>query len=86
MIIEDKIKVGKKGEILPKKQLRDVSGIKPGDDVLIEAHPGELVIKKIYSVEEALSMPKIARGTPQSIREDIRKELRRQEQLTNEEH
>lgn len=85
MIIEDKVKVGKKGEILPKKSLRELSGINPGDDVLIEAHPGELVIRKILSVEEAFSMPKIAKGTPESVKKDIQKELKRQEKLTNEE-
>jgi len=81
-----KIIVGKKGEILPKKPLRDVSGIKPGDEVLIEAHQGELIIKKIYSVEEAISMPIIAIGTPESIEKDIEEEREMQENLTNEEH
>ena len=86
MTIQDKTTVGKKGEILPKKLLRDVSGIKPGDQVLIEAHQGELIIKKIYSVEEALTMPIIATGTPESIEKDIEEERERQGRLTNEEH
>jgi bifunctional DNA-binding transcriptional regulator/antitoxin component of YhaV-PrlF toxin-antitoxin module len=43
MIIEEKVKVGKKGEILPKKPLREISGIRPGDNVLIEAQPGRLI-------------------------------------------
>jgi len=86
MTIQDKTVVGKKGEILPKKPLRDASGIRPGDEVLIEAHPGELIIKKIYSVEEALSMPIIATGTPDNIERDIEKERMIQEKLTNEEH
>ena len=38
MIIEQESKVGKKGEILPKKPLREYSGINPGDKVFIEAH------------------------------------------------
>ena len=86
MTIKDKTIVGKKGEILPKKPLRDAAGIKPGDEVFIEAHRGELIIKKIYSVEEALSMPTIATGTPESIEKDIEKERELQEKLTNEEH
>lgn len=85
-MIQDKTEVGKKGEILPKKPLRDFAGIKPGDKVLVEAFEGELVIKKIYSIEEALSMPTIARGTPESIEEDINKESQLQEKVTNEEH
>ena len=86
MTIKDKIIVGKKGEILPKKPLRDAPGIKPGDEVLIEAHQGEIIIKKIYSVEEALAIPTIATGTPESIEKDIEEERQLQEKLTNEEH
>lgn len=86
MTIQDKTVVGKKGEILPKKPLRDASGIKPGDEILIEAHKGELIIKKIYSVEEALAMPTIATGTPDNIERDIEKERKIQEKLTNEEY
>lgn len=86
MTIQDKTVVGKKGEILPKKPLRDASGIKPGDEILIEAHKGELIIKKIYSVEEALAMPIIATSTPDNIERDIEKERKIQEKLTNEEY
>ncbi|MBD3229208.1 MAG: hypothetical protein GF329_13580 [Candidatus Lokiarchaeota archaeon] len=86
MTIQDETVVGKKGEILPKKPLRDFSGIKPGDKVLIEAFKGELIIKKIYSIEEALSMPIIAEGTPESVEKDIEKERKIQEKLVNEEN
>lgn len=86
MTIQDKTIVGKKGEILPKKPLRDMAGIKPGDEVLIEAFKGELIIKKIYSIEEALSMPVIDTGTPTSIEKDLEEERLLQEKLTNEEH
>ncbi|MHA1489885.1 MAG: hypothetical protein ACTSRI_09535 [Promethearchaeota archaeon] len=86
MTIEDKTKVGKKGEILPKKPLREISGINPGDNVLIEANPGELIIRKVYSIEELLEMPIISSGTAKSVKEDIRKEAEIQERLTNEKH
>ena len=86
MTIQDKTVVGKKGEILPKKPLRDIAGINPGDEVFIEAFKGELIIKKIYSIEEALKMPVIATGTPASIEKDIEKQRKMQEKLTNEEH
>lgn len=86
MTIQDKTIVGKKGEILPKKPLRDIAGIKPGDEVLIEAFKGELIIKKIYSIEEALSMPVIDTGTPTSIEKELEEERLLQEKLTNEEH
>ena len=86
MTIEDKTKVGKKGEILPKKPLREISGINPGDNVLIKANPGELIIRKIYSIEELLEMPIISSGTAKSVKEDIRKEAQIQERLTNEKY
>ena len=86
MTTQDKTVVGKKGEILPKKPLRDIAGINPGDEVLIEAFKGELIIKKIYSIEEALNMPVIATGTPTSIEKDIEEERKIQEKLTNDEH
>ena len=86
MTIHDKTIVGKKGEILPKKPLRDIAGIKPGDEVFIEAFKGELIIKKIYSIEEALNMAVIATGTPTSIEKDIEEQRKMQEKLTNDEH
>ncbi len=86
MTTQDKSIVGKKGEILPKKPLRDIAGINPGDQILIDASPGKFIITKIYSVEELLAMPIIARGTPDSIEKDIEEELKQQEELTNAEH
>ncbi|MFX0100093.1 MAG: AbrB/MazE/SpoVT family DNA-binding domain-containing protein [Candidatus Hodarchaeota archaeon] len=80
MAIKDKTEVGKKGEILPKKPLREISGIKPGDSVMIEANPGELIIRKIFSVKEAMSMPVISKGSP----EDIEKELEREGKIQEE--
>ena len=86
MTIEEKVKVGKKGEILPKKPLREISGIRPGDNVLIEAQPGRLIINKIFTVEELLEMPIISQGTVESVEKDIEEEMKIQEKLTNEEH
>ena len=82
MTIQDKTKVGKKGEILPKKDLREVSGIKPGDEVLIEAHEGQILIKKIYSVDELLKMSIIAEGTAEEIDEEIEEEAKKQQELS----
>ncbi len=86
MTLQEKVKVGKKGEILPKKPLREKAGINPGDYVLIDANQGELIIRKIYSVEEALAMPIIASETSEKIKKDIEEEINRQEKMTNEEH
>jgi bifunctional DNA-binding transcriptional regulator/antitoxin component of YhaV-PrlF toxin-antitoxin module len=86
MTIDEKVKVGKKGEILPKKPLREISGIHPGDNVLIEAQPGRLIINKIFTVEELLEMPIISQGTAESVEKEIEEEVKIQEKLTNEEH
>ena len=86
MTIDDNTRVGKKGEILPKKTLREFSGIKPGDNVLIVAQPGQLIINKIFSIEELLEMPIISQGTAESVEKDIEEEVKIQEKLTNDEH
>jgi len=86
MTTQDKATIGKKGEILPKKSLREVAGIKPGDKVIIEAYPGKLIINKIYSVEELLEMPIISKGTPEEIKKEIEKVAQLQEKITNEEY
>lgn len=57
MSIKDEVIIGKKGEILPKKQLRERAGFHPGDKVIIMAYPGELVIKKVYSIKELFDLP-----------------------------
>ncbi len=74
----NKVKVGSKGEILPKKRLRNISDIHPGDVVLIDAKPGEIRIRKIYTVEEAMAMPIISHGTPDEIEKEILEEMKRQ--------
>ena len=60
MSIIDETKIGKKGEILPKLPLREISGLSPGDRILIEASPGELRIRKILSVDEIFDLPIIS--------------------------
>ena len=82
MTIQDKTTVGKKGEILPKKDLREVSGIKPGDEVLIEAHEGQILIKKIYSVDELLEMSIISEGTAEELEKEIGEEAKKQQELS----
>ncbi len=47
---------------------------------------GELIIEEIFSIEEALDMPAIATGTPESIEKDIEEQRKMQESLTNSEH
>jgi bifunctional DNA-binding transcriptional regulator/antitoxin component of YhaV-PrlF toxin-antitoxin module len=84
--MQETTKVGNKGEILPKKALREMAGIKPGDHVSVEARPGELLIRKIYSVEEALNLPVISEGTVENIEKELEEEAKLQEKLTTDDH
>ncbi len=77
MTTQDRTVVGKKGEILAKKTLRKISGIKPGDEILIEAHLGQLLIKKIYSIDELLEMSIISEETAEEIAKEIKEESKK---------
>mgnify|MGYP000041111728 CR=1 FL=1 len=71
-------KVGKKGEVVLKKPERDIAGIKPGDKVIIIGRPGEIIIRKIPSLEELLRKPpkiKLTIEELKKLREDVRKEI-----------
>ena len=61
--MQDEITVGTKGEILPKKKMREAAGIHPGDRVTISISPGQIHIRKILTVDEALSLPIIKKAT-----------------------
>lgn len=73
--------VGKKGEILPKKHIREASGIHAGDKILIEAHYGEIFIQKVFSVGEAFAMPIISTRTADVVERELESEGKRQEEL-----
>lgn len=83
MTTQDKTIVGKKGEILAKKTLREISGIKPGDEIIIEAHLGQLLIKKIYSIDELLEMPIISVETSEEIAKEIEEESKKQQEMSD---
>ena len=85
MIVNDDAIVGKKGEILPKKHLRKVSSINPGDKVIIEASFGELKIKKVFSIDEAFDLPIINKQTPQEIEKELEEQGRLQQELSENE-
>ena len=75
MITEEIVQVGNKGEILPKKKLREAAGIFPGDRVLIKASSNEFVIKKVLSVEEAFNLALIDSDSPLELKRQIKEEI-----------
>jgi hypothetical protein len=78
-IMHEEIIVGKHGEILPKKALRHVAGIFPGDKVLVEAFPNKIVINKILSIDEIFNLPVLARQSPDEIESELHDEETRLE-------
>ena len=53
--------VGRRGELLPPKRVREEAGLKPGDRVIYRAEPGRIEIVKIPGLREAYSRRKIAK-------------------------
>ncbi len=84
MTLIDETVVGKRGEILMKKNVRSTAGIQPGDKIYIEASDGQILIRKVYSIDEIFSRPPIATGTPESIEKELDEEGQRQEELSDE--
>jgi bifunctional DNA-binding transcriptional regulator/antitoxin component of YhaV-PrlF toxin-antitoxin module len=78
VLIEGTI-IGKKGEILPKKRIRKMAGLAPGDKVIIEGYPNKIVIRKVLSIDDVFALPEIARGTPREIEEQLHAEGELQE-------
>ena len=78
--MQEEITVGKRGEILPKKSLREISGIHPGDKVLVEARANRIIINKIPSIEDVFDMPIIARATPEQVEAEMDAEGRKHEE------
>ncbi|MEX2714927.1 MAG: hypothetical protein Q6353_014790 [Candidatus Sigynarchaeum springense] len=79
LLMQDEIIVGKKGEILPKKALREIANIAPGDHVLVEAEPNQLIIKRIFSVKELLNLPRITSQSASSIEAELDEEAKKLE-------
>lgn len=85
MSLSDEATIGSRGDILAKKLLREKAGLHPGDKVLIIAIPGELKIRKIYSINELFDMPIIATGSAEEIENEINEESIKQERSSADE-
>lgn len=72
----------KRGEILPKKPVREMAGLLPGDKVCIEAVPGKMVIRKIYSVEELFRRPHLATISVENLDKTLAEESQMQEEMS----
>ncbi len=75
MSLEHKAIVGAKGEILPRKKLREIAGINPGDQVMVIAKKNEFLIRKILTVDDAFNLPIIDSDTPENLKKQIKNEI-----------
>jgi len=53
--MEEKLKVGRKGEIFTTKKIREVLGLKPNTYVLASVVKDKLIIRKIPDLDELLN-------------------------------
>ena len=51
------LKIGSKGEIFPPKIIREKLGFEPNQPILLFIHQDQLIVRKIYTMEEILNVP-----------------------------
>ena len=51
------LKIGSKGEIFPPKIIREKLGFEPNQPILLFIHQDQLIVRKIYTIEEILNVP-----------------------------
>lgn len=51
------LKIGSKGEIFPPKIIREKLGFEPNQPILLFVHQDQLIVRKIYTMEEILNVP-----------------------------
>ena len=72
--------VGKKGEIYIEKRVREIAGLKPGDDLIVSVHRDEIIIKRIPSLNDILSKKPLAIISVEEIEEISREEQKKYEE------
>lgn len=64
--------VGKKGELFPPKEIRDILGLRSGSEVVYRVEKSRLVIEPVPDILTAIKMPKFARTTVKEFEEERR--------------
>lgn len=54
---EHVLKIGSKGEIFPPKEIREELGLEKNQPIIITVHNKQLIIRKLYSLEELMAQP-----------------------------
>ncbi len=76
-MIEEKLKIGKKGEIFTTKRIRDALNIKPGSYVVAKVRDNKLVIIRIPELSELLGdyFVSVSWDDVESISEEMQRKL-----------
>lgn len=61
MVSKVKGRMRRKGELFPPKSVRQLAGMKPGDEVTHEATEGGVEVHRISTLKEALAQKKFAK-------------------------
>lgn len=72
--------VGKKGEIYIEKRIREIAGLKPGDDLMVSVYHNAIIIKRIPSLDDILNKKPLATVSVEEIEEISREEQKKYEE------
>ena len=65
--------VGKKGELIPPKKMRDALGLKSGSRVIYRIDESKLIVEPIPDIITAIKMPKFAKTTVKEFEKERKK-------------
>ena len=64
--------VGKKGELFPPKEIRDMIGLKSGGEVIYRIEESKLVVEPVPDILTAIKLPKFAKTTVKEFEKERR--------------
>lgn len=65
-------KVGSKGELFPPKELRDILGLIPGEEIIFRVDYGRLIVEKYVKPDDVLDKPPKAHLTKEEFKKERR--------------
>ena len=64
--------VGKKGELFPPKEMRDMVGLKSGGEVIYRIEKSKLIVEPVQDILTAIKLPKFAKTTVKEFEKERR--------------
>jgi bifunctional DNA-binding transcriptional regulator/antitoxin component of YhaV-PrlF toxin-antitoxin module len=65
--------VGKKGELFPPKEIRELIGLKRGGKVIYQVQNSKLIVEPVSDIVTAIKMPKFAKTTVKEFEKERKK-------------